>query len=97
MSEDRQRSGKPDPKRPPVYTVWEEFVGWTLDRTAGIPKSQRFTFGQRIDAYTLDVLELIVEATFTKDNLALLDAAGRMLGGWSKPIHEISALTAGIS
>ena len=79
MSEDRQQSGKPDPKRPPVYTVWEEFVGWTLDRTAGIPKSQRFTFGQRIDAYSLDVLELIVEAMFTKEKVALLNAANLKL------------------
>lgn len=35
-------------KRPPVHTLWEAFCGWTFDRTAGIPKSQRFTFGQKI-------------------------------------------------
>jgi len=34
---------QPDRNRPPVYTVWEEFCGWTFDRTAAIPKSQRFT------------------------------------------------------
>ena len=40
---------KPDPERPPIYKVWEEVCGWTFDRTSAIPKSQRFTFGQKID------------------------------------------------
>ena len=38
---------------PPIYTVLVEVVGWTLDRTAEIPKSQRFTFGQRLDNLAL--------------------------------------------
>ncbi|MBT7841434.1 MAG: four helix bundle protein, partial [Lentisphaerae bacterium] len=53
--------------RPPLYTVWEEFTGWTMDHTAKIPKSQRFTFGQRIDGRTLDVLELIVQCIYRTD------------------------------
>lgn len=63
----------PDPQRPPIYTVWEEVCGWTFDRTAGIPKSQRFTFGQRIDSITLDILQLIVRAIHTQDKKAYLD------------------------
>lgn len=63
---------KPDHERPPIYTVWEEFCGWTFDRTANIPKSQRFTFGQRIDAQTLDVLELIVCAIYRQEKLEIL-------------------------
>ena len=43
-----------DHGRPPLDTVLVEIVGWTLDRTAGFPKSQRFTFGQRLDNLTLD-------------------------------------------
>ena len=58
---------KPDTKRPPLYTVWEEFCGWTLDATAKIPKSQRFSFGQRIDGHTLDVLELVVLCIYRAD------------------------------
>jgi hypothetical protein len=64
---------KPDPKRPPIYTVWEEVCGWTFDRTADIPKSQRFTFGQRIDAITLDILQQIIRAIHTQDKKAYLD------------------------
>ena len=62
-----------DNQRPPLYTIWEEFCGWTLDRTANIPKSQRFTFGQRIDSITLDVLLLIVRCIFAADKVGLLE------------------------
>jgi hypothetical protein len=55
------------PRRPPLYTVLVEVVGWTLDRTAGIPKSQRFTFGQRLDNLALDALQSVVQAIFTGD------------------------------
>ena len=70
---------KPDRKRPPVYTVWEEFCGWTFDRTSSIPKSQRFTFGQRIDEKTLDALLLMVRAIFSREKTALLDEANLVL------------------
>ena len=38
-----------------------------MDRTAGIPKSQRFTFGQRLDNLALDALRNVVKAIFTGD------------------------------
>jgi len=49
---------------PPILTVTEELLGWTLDRTASLPRSQRFTFGQRLDGAMLDVLERCVIARF---------------------------------
>lgn len=51
--------------RPPIYTLVTELCGWTFDRTSGIPKSQRFTFGQRLDNLTLDSLLLVVKAIFS--------------------------------
>jgi hypothetical protein len=47
---------------PPIYTVLCEIVGWSMDRTADLPKSQRFTFGQRLDNLSLDALQLGVKA-----------------------------------
>ena len=55
----------PVPDKPPIYTVLTEIVGWTLDRTADLPKSSRFTFGQRLDNRTLDALELTIRAIFS--------------------------------
>jgi hypothetical protein len=54
---------KPD-ARPPLYTLAMEWLGWTLDRTAGLPRSHRFTFGERVDRLTLDCLELVIEAIY---------------------------------
>lgn len=49
---------------PPLCTVLEDLAGWTLDRTAALPKSQRFTFGQRLDNLALDALLLAVRARY---------------------------------
>lgn len=51
-------------ERPPIYTLLVELTGWTFDRTASLPKSQRFTFGQRLDNMTLDGLMLAVRAIY---------------------------------
>lgn len=48
--------------QPPIQTSLVELLDWTLSRTADLPKSQRFTFGQRLDQTTLDTLELAVRA-----------------------------------
>lgn len=51
--------------RPPIHTVTAAWLGWTLDRTAGLPKSARFTFGQRLDNLTLDALMLVTRTVFS--------------------------------
>ena len=53
-----------DPLRPPIHTIFVEILSWTMARTSDLPKSHRFTFGQRIDNQTLDALELVVRAIF---------------------------------
>jgi hypothetical protein len=53
--------------RPPLYTLLCEVAGWTLDRTADIPKNARFTFGQRLDNLALDALQSVTKAVFTGD------------------------------
>lgn len=49
---------------PPILTIIEEFLGWTLDRTADFPKSHRFTFGQRMDLLMLAAVEHTVAARY---------------------------------
>jgi hypothetical protein len=55
---------KPDDK-PPIYTATTEWLGWMLDRTASLPRSARFTFGQRLDNLTLDALLLVVQTIYS--------------------------------
>ena len=52
----------------------EEWLGWTLDRTADIPRCHRFSFGDRLDRLTLELLETVIEARFAAnaDKPALL-------------------------
>jgi hypothetical protein len=53
-----------------------------LDRTADIPKSQRFTFGQRLDNLSLDALQRTIRAVrgrTTKQKLTDLAALDLLL------------------
>jgi hypothetical protein len=69
---------RPEPKRPPLYTVLSEVVGWTLDHTANIPKSSRFTFGQRLDNACLDALEETVSAIYDADRVSKVRSLRRV-------------------
>jgi len=68
-------------EHPPIYTVLSEIVGWTLDRTADFPKSQRFTFGQRIDNLSLDALQFAVKAI-----------RGRQRPAKARSLHELDSV-----
>jgi hypothetical protein len=70
-----------DTQKPPVYPLICELIGWTLGRTADLPKSHRFTFGQRLDNLSLDLLLLIVRALYSDRpaKLPLLDEANLLL------------------
>ena len=49
---------------PPILTLTEDLLGWTLDRTASLPKSQRHTFGLKLDNLMLEALERVVTARY---------------------------------
>ncbi len=48
-------------------TLLTETLGWTMDRTAAFPKSQRFTFGQTLDRLSLEAVLRSVRAAFSPD------------------------------
>jgi len=48
-----------------LFTLWERLLGELLDRTSKMPKSARFTFGQRIDNLGLDVVGLLACARYS--------------------------------
>jgi hypothetical protein len=64
--------------RPPVYALLVDLTGWRLDRTASLPRSHRFTFGERVDRLTLDSLELAIEAIYAPP------------AGKTAPLHRIN-------
>ncbi len=57
----------------PIFVKWFDATDWILDTVEKFPKSVRFTISGRISNLTLDILEGIVEAIYTKDRSYILD------------------------
>jgi hypothetical protein len=53
---------------PIVVTRWYAYAKWVLERVESFPKSQRFILGQRLSNHVLDVLELLVKASYAREN-----------------------------
>ena len=56
----------------PLFEKWTRILDWTLDVTEGYPKSVRFTLAGRIGNISLDVLEGIISAIYTKKRSDIL-------------------------
>ncbi|NUM35018.1 MAG: diversity-generating retroelement protein Avd [Candidatus Brocadiae bacterium] len=48
-----------------LYIFWCNFMDWLWQRTESFPKTCRYTLSNRIDNLSLDILEGIVEATYS--------------------------------
>jgi hypothetical protein len=55
------------------------FVLWLLPHIAGFARQHRFTLGDRLEGGVLEVLELLIEASYTWDKRALLQRANLRL------------------
>ena len=51
---------------------WDQFLLWLVPTVEGFPRSQKFLLGDRIQSTALDVLERLVEATYTRARSGLL-------------------------
>jgi hypothetical protein len=60
---------------PKLYDV----IMWLMGRVERFPRSQRFTLGDRILNISLDTLDLLIEATYTRKRLPLLQKANVQL------------------
>ncbi len=56
----------------PAFQKWYRLLDWILDKCEKYPKSVRFTFSSRIASLSLDVLEGIIEAIYTKKRSYIL-------------------------
>jgi len=57
----------------PLFVKWLDATDWILDTIEKYPKSVRFTISGRIGNITLDVMEGIIEAIYTKDRTHILE------------------------
>jgi len=53
---------------PLVLVKWYAYAKWTLERVESFPKSQRFILGQRLANHVMDVLELLVCASYARES-----------------------------
>ncbi len=56
----------------PALEAHFQFVNWLTQTVERFPKSQKFLLGDRLQNTALDVLECLIEATYTRDRRAPL-------------------------
>src|SRR5215472_18300034 len=64
---------------PQAVQSCHELLLWLIPQLDQFPRSRRFTLGERIEAGLLDVLELLVEAAYTRNKEAPLRRANLRL------------------
>ncbi|SFF22832.1 diversity-generating retroelement protein Avd [Thermoflexibacter ruber] len=56
----------------PIFEHWYKTTDWILDKCDKMPKQTRFTVSSRIAALTIENLELLTEAIYSKAKIPLL-------------------------
>jgi hypothetical protein len=51
----------------PALEAHQQFILWLVPTVERFPRSQKFLLGDRLQATALDVLEALIEATYTRD------------------------------
>lgn len=59
----------------PALEAMYRFMLWLVPAVEKFPRSQKFLLGDRIQTTAMDVLERLVEATYTRERMALLAQA----------------------
>jgi hypothetical protein len=59
----------------PALEKWYQFLCWLTPTVEKFPKAQKFVLGDRIQNGALDVLERLIEATYSREARPLLAAA----------------------
>jgi hypothetical protein len=68
MTDNARRTG-------PAVEAHYQLLGWLMQTVERFPRSQKFLLGDRIQTVALDVLEALIEATYTRDRRAHLARA----------------------
>ena len=58
----------------PLFVHWYKTLSWILTTVERFPKQARFTIGQRLIDSSLDIVEHIIEAIYTKKRAHILDS-----------------------
>lgn len=70
-----------------------DFILWMVQKINKFPRSQKFVLGDRIETLFLEILELLIEANYSRDKIGFLNEAnlklekGRYLMRIAKDLH----------
>ncbi|SLM27479.1 conserved hypothetical protein [Desulfamplus magnetovallimortis] len=59
--------------RYPIFEHWYKTLDWILGAIEKYPKNARFSIASRIGSISLDAMELLIEAIYTKNRKPILD------------------------
>jgi len=60
---------------PKVITSAYDFIKWVIPHIAKFPRNQRYTLGERIESKLFCLLELLIEAQYSKEKIEALKKA----------------------
>ncbi len=63
----------------PVILKLYDLILWTMNHTAKFPRHHRYSLGAKIEATLLNLLDILIEARYSKDKLKMLERANIVL------------------
>jgi hypothetical protein len=60
---------------PKIITSAYDFIRWAIPHIAKFPRNQRYTLGDRIENKLFSLLELLIEAQYSKEKTNVLKKA----------------------
>jgi 23S rRNA-intervening sequence protein len=60
---------------PKVITAAYDFIKWAIPHAAKFPRNQRYTLGERIESKLVALLDLLIEAQYSKEKTTALKKA----------------------
>jgi hypothetical protein len=57
----------------PIFVQWYKTLDWILATIENFPRKARFSVASRLADQSLDTVELIIDAIYTKNRLPVLD------------------------
>ena len=76
------------PQEKPVVHQMYDLIKWLMPQIAKLPRSHKFTLGDRITNLALDTLDLLIQAVYTRRRLELLQRANLNLERLRYMAHE---------
>jgi four helix bundle protein len=64
---------------PAIVARYYEFLKWLKQHVNDFPRNERYTFGQRIENKSIDILENLIEACYQRNKLEILRQTNRDL------------------